>query len=236
MASSEAAEKWLQTFKQTGPALFHNNWLTDLKRAFDAGRAADFAYFMEGAKVLGLPDGDYSPHEILVKLSAMGERRGAASRQAEIDALHGRIKIIETERVQAMDSDTERQRENYALQAELAELRAPMKCGHPGACGAIRKLALSEIPGNLLNDGITEVSEGYCLWCADIEQSKQIESCGHPIQCQIGDEYGHFTCSWCAETERLREALESIAKNTCCDSCQEAALVAEAALAPGGKK
>jgi hypothetical protein len=32
------------------------------------------------------------------------------------------------------------------------------------------------------------------------------------------------------EIERLRAALESIAKNTCCDRCQEAALVAKAAL------
>lgn len=30
--------------------------------------------------------------------------------------------------------------------------------------------------------------------------------------------------------ERLREALRSIASNTCCDGCQEAALVARAAL------
>ena len=32
------------------------------------------------------------------------------------------------------------------------------------------------------------------------------------------------------ENERLREALESIAANACCDRCQEAALVAKAAL------
>jgi hypothetical protein len=33
-----------------------------------------------------------------------------------------------------------------------------------------------------------------------------------------------------AENARLREALESIAKNGCCDHCQEAARVARAAL------
>lgn len=32
------------------------------------------------------------------------------------------------------------------------------------------------------------------------------------------------------KNERLREALESIAANACCDRCQEAALVAKAAL------
>ena len=32
------------------------------------------------------------------------------------------------------------------------------------------------------------------------------------------------------EIERLREALQSIAKNTCCDTCREAALVARKAL------
>lgn len=33
-----------------------------------------------------------------------------------------------------------------------------------------------------------------------------------------------------AEAARLREALSSIARNTCCYRCQEAALVAKAAL------
>ena len=33
-----------------------------------------------------------------------------------------------------------------------------------------------------------------------------------------------------ARLAALREALESIAKNTCCERCQEAALVARAAL------
>ena len=37
-----------------------------------------------------------------------------------------------------------------------------------------------------------------------------------------------------AERDTLRAALSSIASNTCCDKCQEAALVARAALA-GGK-
>ena len=32
------------------------------------------------------------------------------------------------------------------------------------------------------------------------------------------------------EVQPLRKALESIAANTCCDKCQEAALVAKAAL------
>lgn len=32
------------------------------------------------------------------------------------------------------------------------------------------------------------------------------------------------------EIERLRKALQSIAKNTCCDTCQEAAMVARKAL------
>ena len=32
------------------------------------------------------------------------------------------------------------------------------------------------------------------------------------------------------ENDRLREALRSIARNTCCNGCREAALVARAAL------
>jgi hypothetical protein len=35
-----------------------------------------------------------------------------------------------------------------------------------------------------------------------------------------------------SENGRLRRALESIAENTCCGPCQEAATVAKAALAP----
>ena len=35
-----------------------------------------------------------------------------------------------------------------------------------------------------------------------------------------------------ADVERLRAALESIADNTCCGTCQEAALVARTALSP----
>ena len=38
-----------------------------------------------------------------------------------------------------------------------------------------------------------------------------------------------------AENQRLRDALRSIAANTCCDRCQEAALVAKAALLGGGE-
>lgn len=37
-----------------------------------------------------------------------------------------------------------------------------------------------------------------------------------------------------AREKVLREALKSIAANTCCGPCQEAALVARAALAAGG--
>lgn len=38
----------------------------------------------------------------------------------------------------------------------------------------------------------------------------------------------------CEELIRCRAALESIANNTCCASCQEASLVAKSALSPGG--
>jgi tRNA(Phe) wybutosine-synthesizing methylase Tyw3 len=38
-----------------------------------------------------------------------------------------------------------------------------------------------------------------------------------------------------AENQRLREALQSIANNTCCEPCQEAKLVAKAALLEVGK-
>ena len=38
-----------------------------------------------------------------------------------------------------------------------------------------------------------------------------------------------------AEGDRMKKALESIASNTCCDKCQEAALVAKKALVPEEK-
>ena len=38
------------------------------------------------------------------------------------------------------------------------------------------------------------------------------------------------------EIARLREALQSIANNTCCDKCQEATLVARAALQQNGSE
>jgi hypothetical protein len=43
-------------------------------------------------------------------------------------------------------------------------------------------------------------------------------------------EFGNELVQLRAERDRLREALGSIAKNTCCGKCQEAALVARAAL------
>ena len=46
-------------------------------------------------------------------------------------------------------------------------------------------------------------------------------------------EFGDRIAAARAEVERLREALSSIARNTCCDRCQEAALVARAALEGG---
>jgi hypothetical protein len=51
-------------------------------------------------------------------------------------------------------------------------------------------------------------------------------------------EYERMNAAWSREVDennRLRAALESIAANTCCDRCQEAALVARAALAGGAE-
>ena len=48
---------------------------------------------------------------------------------------------------------------------------------------------------------------------------------------QLADAYTQYKALR-DERDRLREALECIAKNTCCERCQEAALVAKAALTP----
>ena len=49
--------------------------------------------------------------------------------------------------------------------------------------------------------------------------------CGHAMA-----PIGKYLHDMADEIERLRAALESIANNTCCDPCQEAKLVAKAAL------
>lgn len=46
------------------------------------------------------------------------------------------------------------------------------------------------------------------------------------------DYWGDRCCKAEAENLRLRSALQSIANNTCCEGCQEAAKVARAALNP----
>lgn len=73
----------------------------------------------------------------------------------------------------------------------------------------------------------------------DYEQYSLCDCCysltDDPVDCD-----GHLQCKSCtriaeleAENQRLRGGLESIAKNTCCDGCLEAALVAKAALEGG---
>lgn len=47
---------------------------------------------------------------------------------------------------------------------------------------------------------------------------------------QACDEAAEFLPALYDEVKRLRAVLESIAKNTCCEGCQEAALVAREAL------
>ena len=47
---------------------------------------------------------------------------------------------------------------------------------------------------------------------------------------RLTEEKEHWTYE---RYKQMREALESIAKNTCCETCQEAALVAKRALAGG---
>ena len=49
------------------------------------------------------------------------------------------------------------------------------------------------------------------------------------IRARMGEEISDLR----AEIARLREALGSIAANTCCDQCKEAALAARAALENG---
>lgn len=71
-----------------------------------------------------------------------------------------------------------------------------------------------------------------------LSQRYPIESGKHnPYEPEYYEAQGFLEASthYEAELSRYRSALESIAKNTCCDKCQEAALVAKSALKGEGK-
>lgn len=61
------------------------------------------------------------------------------------------------------------------------------------------------------------------------------------VQCGCGDWHRReYVCDWrviraaCDARDRYKRALKSIARNTCCHICQEAALVAKKALGVRG--
>lgn len=66
-----------------------------------------------------------------------------------------------------------------------------------------------------------EVGSFSCSTCRDVESNKKVEAPQSELSALRG------------ENERYKAALNSIAKNTCCEKCQEAALVARDALAHG---
>jgi flagellar biosynthesis/type III secretory pathway protein FliH len=82
---------------------------------------------------------------------------------------------------------------------------------------------MDEVPQERLDDAWDEgFAHGY---------SRGNEE-GLKIAFKDGYDFGAKTVSaeFAAEMGKLREALQSISNNTCCDNCQEAALVARAAL------
>ena len=91
-----------------------------------------------------------------------------------------------------------------------AEMRELMKCGHLKACQMVLLPS-----GKWVSVRGNENGDVRCTVCEQLAQLKMVESCGHPIQCQIGDDCGHFTCKWCAtlaakdrEIEILHNATE----------------------------
>ena len=67
-----------------------------------------------------------------------------------------------------------------------------------------------------------ETKQPEALWLAD-----ELEAQAGTYDCAAADKLRRLH----ALNQELLEALTSIAKNSCCDRCQEAALVAKAALA-----
>lgn len=63
---------------------------------------------------------------------------------------------------------------------------------------------------------------------ADIEKNLTEDNRAAVLEAALND----LSSSTDREIARLREALTSIASSTCCDMCQEAALVAKVALEP----
>jgi hypothetical protein len=78
-----------------------------------------------------------------------------------------------------------------------------------------------------------EVSEQAAWLTADLkmkQRAEQAEARGDKFRNQVNEQVIRAIKAE-AEVARLRAALESIARNTCCDGCGEAAKVARAALA-----
>ncbi len=70
-------------------------------------------------------------------------------------------------------------------------------------------------------------------WNAGWDEAQYQAAHGRPSDGDITPKYEFTSAEMAAveaERDALRAALESIANNTCCDGCQEAALVARAAL------
>jgi hypothetical protein len=76
---------------------------------------------------------------------------------------------------------------------------------------------------------------------SETNKTLQRWKCHHEyIEPVDGNDYGDWVSyddasKLLAEVERLRAALQSIAKSTCCDACNEAALVARNALKEDGR-
>lgn len=77
--------------------------------------------------------------------------------------------------------------------------------------------------------------EGKCQMCGHVDVPPFCKC--DKIFCGCGIWHDrNFSCDWktirylCDVRDRYKRALKSIAKNTCCDKCQEAALIAKSAL------
>jgi hypothetical protein len=66
-------------------------------------------------------------------------------------------------------------------------------------------------------------------WVSDVEAGHDTVG-ADPLTTAILRRRAADTLTILADLERMKAALESIAANTCCDRCQEAALVARLAL------
>jgi hypothetical protein len=149
----------------------------------------------------------------------IGEAEHCAACRAEIDRMH---------------------REGEEIRKEIARRVEPMKrgpFGPPVGRQIATRKSVQEGKPDRIADLLEEAATAHEAALARAEKAEaELERWRHGVQIE-----GDYVCPLSLERDaalareaKLREALESIARNSCCAPCREAGLVAAAALAEEG--